>query len=248
GDAVLLREPGGRTMLVDGGPDPRRILKRLRAHGVRRLDVVVLTHSHADHVDGLVAAIDRYPVGVALDAGEEPGEGSGPRYPGYLARLRARRIQRRIVRAGAAFAFGDARVDVLGPAELFAGTDSDPNNNSVVLRVSYGPACALLTGDVQEEAQDALLSSNTPALRCAVLKAPHHGSRRVLREFYEATRSRYAFVCVGPNDYGHPAIGTVRMMAELGMRVFRTDRDGDAGITIAPDGTLQPSAVRTRAA
>ncbi|HVL90656.1 MAG TPA: ComEC/Rec2 family competence protein, partial [Actinomycetota bacterium] len=235
GDATLVRAPNGATMLVDGGPDEALLIKRLRAHGVRRIDVVVLTHPHTDHLAGLFAAIERLPIGRAIDAGEEATQDIAARWDEYPAALAARGVPRVIVRAPARFALGEATVDVLGPREMMRGSDADVNNNSIVLRVRYGSACALLGGEVQEEGQDALLRDE-PALRCGAFKVPHHGSARALREFYAATRARIALVSVGANRYGHPAIAPMRWAAELGMRILRTDIHGDVTVTLGREG------------
>ncbi|HEX9697382.1 MAG TPA: ComEC/Rec2 family competence protein [Actinomycetota bacterium] len=235
GDATLIRAPGGATMLVDGGPNEDLLLKRLRAHGVRRIDMLVLTHPHTDHLDGLFAAIERASIGRAIDAGQEPSDDTAKRWSEYPTRLASRGIPRVVVRAPARFALGEATVDVLGPVEMMRGTDSDVNNNSIVLRVRYGSSCALLGGEVQEDGQDVLLQREDE-LRCVAFKVPHHGSARALREFYAATRARLALVSVGANRYGHPAIAPMRWASELGMRILRTDVQGDVTVTLGKAG------------
>lgn len=247
GDAILVRTPGGATMLVDGGPDERRILAKLRGHGVRRIDLLVLTHPHADHVDGLVAVIGRYPVGRALDAGQEDDL---PAFDLYRRALAARRVPRDVARRGARYALGEAVVDVLAPASLFEGTSSDENNSSVVLRVAFGSTCALLSGDVEEEAQAALLE-HPAELRCPVLKAPHHGSRKAVPEFFGAAGASIALVSVGRgNDFGHPSPETLAALTRFGARVLRTDLSGDVSIGLGAGGavTLREERPASRAA
>ncbi|MCA1832773.1 MAG: ComEC/Rec2 family competence protein [Actinobacteria bacterium] len=203
GDAILVRVPGA-SMLVDGGPDRALVLKRLGAQHVRRLDYLVLTHPHADHVEGLVAVAGRLSIGREIDAGLDANLAS---YREYLQTLRSKGIPRDIVRAGAHYALGAATIEVLWPADpLFSGTSSDLNNNAILMRVRYGSASALLAGEVQEEGQQRLLDSQRDALRAEVFKVPHHGSPRFLREFYAATGAAVALIPVGPNDFGHPAL------------------------------------------
>ncbi|GAC1413447.1 MAG: ComEC/Rec2 family competence protein [Actinomycetota bacterium] len=237
GDAVLIQEPHGHTVLVDGGPDENALVKELQRHDVKRIDVMVLTHPHADHVTGLIGALHQVSVGREIDAGMPFGPKMSPRYPGYLKLLEQKHVRRSVVRAGARFDAGDVHLQVLGPAALFEGTDSDPNNNSVVLRLSYHGTCALLTGDVQKEAQEVLLQ-HPGALSCPILKAPHHGSAKVLREFYAATRARVAIICVGPNDYGHPSPRPLKWLREMRATAYRTDVNGDVTVTIGIDGTI----------
>jgi competence protein ComEC len=234
GDATLVQAPGGATMLVDGGPDERLLLEHLRNRGVRRIDLLVLTHAHADHVDGLAAVVTRYPIGRELD----PGEPSNlPSHARYLRTLSERRIPRDLARAGLRYALGPVSVEILGPREILHGTDSDANNNSVVMRLDYGMSSVLMSGEVQENGQDLLLSNAAPALKATLFKVPHHGSGRALREFYAATQSKAALISVGAgNDYGHPAINVLHWCAELGMRVLRTDRSGDVTVSLGRTG------------
>lgn len=245
GDAILVRDPGGATMLVDGGPDPGRLASKLRAHGVRRLDVLALTHPHADHVEGLVPVAERYPIGRALD----PGLAADlPAYDGYVRALARRGVARTIARAGMVLALGTATVRVLAPAEpLLEGTDSDLNNNSLVLRIEYGAAAVLLAGEVQEEGQERLLG-RPGELRAAVVKVSHHGSARMLPDFYSATGAGYGVIPVGTNEFGHPAVATLEALARAGIRVLRTDRSGDVAVTLDGRGGAHVSVERRPAA
>jgi competence protein ComEC len=246
GDAILVRTPGGATMLVDGGPDQSLVLRRLTAHHVRRIDVLVLTHPHADHVIGLVAVAMRYRIGRAIDPGLDADL---PAYRSYGETLTAKGIPRAIVRAGAAFPLGEATVDVLAPNEpLFRGTDSDLNNNALVLRVRFGAAAALLAGEAQEEVQQRLLDGDQTTLRSQIFKVPHHGSARFLRAFYAATGASVALIPVGPNDFGHPSSSCLDALAALGMRVLRTDRSGDVTAVLDAGGRVSVREERAAAA
>jgi competence protein ComEC len=235
GDAFLLRTPTGATMLVDGGPDEARILAKLRAHGVRRIDLLVLTHPHADHVDGLPAVVARYPVGRAIEPGLDDDR---PALRAFRDGLRMRGVPLDVVRRGARYALGEATVTVLGPAALLTGTDSDLNNNSVVLRVDHGGTCILLSGEVQEEGQQALLA-HPEDLRCPAMTVPHHGSGRMLPEYFARAAPRLAVVSVGAgNEFGHPAGETLAALAAAGARVLRTDRSGDVSVGVGPGGAV----------
>jgi len=228
GDAFVVKE-SGHTMLIDGGPDPTLLLKGLAAQGVHRIDLLVMTHPHADHIDGLVPVAERFPIGRALD----PYTPSDlPAYQAIISALERRGIPRDRAVTGLTYRLGAARVDVLWPAvQRMENTPADVNNNSTVLRVSFGSDTILFAGETQEEAQEELLKQPM-LLRAEVLKVSHHGSAHMLPEFYAATGARIALIPVGPNTFGHPAAQT--LAALRGMEILRADRSGTS--TVALDG------------
>jgi competence protein ComEC len=131
---------------------------------------------------------------------------------------------------------GDLRLEVLGPATCFRGTESDPNNDSLVLRMVYGRASILFTGDAEKPAQQQLLERESALLVADVLKVPHHGGATSLDEFLAEVHAVVAVVSVGqPNRYGHPVPDVLRELTRDGMRVFRTDRAGDITIRLPND-------------
>jgi competence protein ComEC len=228
GDALLVRAQG-HAMLIDGGPDGGAIVRALAEHGVHRLDLLVMTHPHADHIEGLVPLATSFPVSRALDPMYEDDL---PAYLRFKAVLAQRGIPRDRARAGTIYRLGEATVELLWPpATLMVGTPADINNNSIVLRVRYHQDVVLFAGEVQEEAM-AELVGDPAALRAGVVKVSHHGSRHMLPEFYAATGARLALIPVGPNTFGHPAPDT--LAALRGMEVERTDQDGT--VTVALDG------------
>ena len=127
---------------------------------------------------------------------------------------------------------------VLGPSRSLTGTRSEPNNNSVVLLAWVHGVSILLLGDAEVEEQRALLRDLGPdALRADVLKVAHHGSSYQDNSLIEATRARVALVSVGDeNPYGHPHPALLDRLAGAGMRVLRTDRQGDVAVVRTPDG------------
>ncbi|TMK17986.1 MAG: DUF4131 domain-containing protein [Actinobacteria bacterium] len=235
GDAWLVRTHDGSTMLVDGGPDEARTITQLRAHGVRRIDLLVLTHPHADHVNGLPSVVEHYPIGRALEAGLEA---TLPALPAFRNSLRERGVVDDVVRRGARYRLGDTTVEVLGPATLMQGTDSDLNNNSVVMRIRYGSTCVMMSGEMQEEAQQALLDARGD-LHCPVMTVPHHGSRHMLPSYFAAVAPQVALISVGAhNDFGHPSGETLAALQQLGVRVLRTDLGGDVAASVDRNGTV----------
>ncbi|HLZ47362.1 MAG TPA: ComEC/Rec2 family competence protein, partial [Candidatus Limnocylindria bacterium] len=169
GDAFLV-EAAGKVALIDGGPDPARLLAELGASlppWRRRIDVVALTHAHLDHGAGLIAVLDRYEVGLAI---APRGLNPGPLADAWNARITAHGIARADVAAGSAVRLGSARIRVLAP-------NDDPlvNVPSLVLRFELGSASVLFSGDATEAAQaDLLLAPDT--LRSRVYVPPHHGA------------------------------------------------------------------------
>jgi competence protein ComEC len=227
GDGAVIRSPSGATILIDGGADLELVARKLSALGIRRLDVLVATHPHEDHVAGLAAVLVRFPVGLVLDPG---CRGQAPAYADFLRAVDHAEVPVRHPRPGAEFLVGDLRLEVLGPSHCFHGTHSDANNDSLVLRVLARGASVLFTGDAEEPAQSEILEDDAARLTAAVLKVPHHGGATTLEQFFRGVHARVAVVSVGPNRYGHPVPEILAELVRDGMRVFRTDRDGDVTI------------------
>lgn len=227
GDALVVRD-GSDVIVVDTGPDPEAVDGCLRDLGVRRIAAVVLTHMHADHVEGLPGVLRGRVVGtVQVGPLDEPAD-EARSVAQWLGRagVASQRAQ-----LGEARTVGRIRYAVLAPAEAFRGTESDPNNSSLVLHVTVPGLAVLLTGDIEQPAQRAILG-RAPDLRADVLKVPHHGSRKQVVEFSAATGAHVALTSVGrDNPYGQPAAETMRQIAADGMRGYRTDRDGDIAVT-----------------
>jgi len=204
------------------------VATKLASLGVHRLDLIVATHPHADHVAGLPVVLSRVPVGLVVDPG---CAGSSPFYADFLRAVEASGVPFRHPRAGDAFRVADVDFEVLGPEHCWNGTDSDPNNDSLVLLMRDGDASVLFTGDAQQENQTDLLRDERPFLRAIVLKVPHHGGATSLPAFFRAVQARIAVVSVGqPNRYGHPNPGVIAQLVHDGMHVYRTDRLGDVTV------------------
>jgi competence protein ComEC len=227
GDGALVRSPGGATVLIDGGADLDLVATKLAALGVRRVDVMVASHPHADHIAGLAAVLARYPTGLVLDPGC-PAE--SPYYGAFVRAVKASGVPFRHPRPPERLRVGDLDLSVLAPQHCFFGTDSDPNNDSVVLHISSADGSFLFTGDVEEPAQQELLADHARALPAAVLKVPHHGGNTNLPAFLAAVHARVAVVSVGPNRYGHPVPSVLATLRRNGMRVYRTDHAGDVTV------------------
>lgn len=234
GDALLVEVPasaGGAParMLVDGGPDQGLALKLLRARGVRYLDAVVVSHPHADHTDGLPAVLARITTAALLVGPEPPAELEDPAASAVaveaIAAQQAVPVTR--VAAGQRFTLGRATVEILSPP-ADGSLGEEPNDNSVVLRVTHGDDSILLTGDAEEAAQLRLLQ-RPDLLRADVLKVPHHGGNTNAEGFIDAVGADTVVIGVGAdNDYGHPHPDVLADLA--GTKIFRTDTEGTVSV------------------
>jgi competence protein ComEC len=239
GDGLVLNAGGGRAVVVDTGPDPRLMDRCLDRLGANRLPVVLLTHFHADHVDGLPGVLSGRRVGEV--------ETTSTRVPAYGAEevrgwASAAHVRLRVPAFGEVRRVGDLTWQVIGPSRELAGPvygeeGTVANNASVVLVVAVRGIRILLAGDMEPEAQQAVASA-VPSLQVDVLKVPHHGSRYQDPHFLSGLGARLAVISVGvDNDYGHPARSTIDLLRRAGMAVRRTDRDGDVAVVVR-DGRL----------
>jgi competence protein ComEC len=236
GDGIALRTPRGRWLLVDGGPRTgtqdagrRVVVPFLRRQRVRALDAVIVSHGDADHLGGIPAVLARVPVGLVL----EPGQALGTElYQEYLAAVDRAGARWQAARSGDTLLLDGVRVVVLHPDARWVRHETRPNENSVVVRVSYGAFDALLTGDVGWPAESAMAGRVGPV---ELLKVGHHGSAGSTRgPWLAAVRPRVAVISVGSNRYGHPAPAVLARLSGSGVPVYRTDRGGT--VTIRSDG------------
>jgi competence protein ComEC len=239
GDAILVESRGGARLLVDGGPDPDRLLLELDARippWDRRIDLVVLTHPHEDHVAGLVRVLERYRVGRVF----EPGmRGQSPGWEAWDAALQ-HGPPRATLAAGATLRLDEVALEVVWPRAPVPrsppSTGRGINDVSVVLLGEANGRRFLLTGDAEDDVDPGLLALGLP--RLDVLKVAHHGSATATSgALLDVTRPALALISVGAgNDYGHPAPSTVERLREHGARVMRTDQEGSIAVELRPDG------------
>jgi competence protein ComEC len=244
GDALVLDAGLRRAVVVDAGPDPRAVDRCLDRLGVRQVPLLVLTHFHADHVDGIGGVF----------AGRQVGEVRTTRLldpPGGVAEVegvsRSAGLAPVAATYGAASAVGPLTLQVLGPRAdsptRGPGDGSTANEASVVLLVESAGLRLLLTGDVEPEGQ-AQVARLLPGLQVDVLKVPHHGSARQEGRWLLSLGASVALVSVGAgNGYGHPAGSALRPLERAGVAVYRTDEDGD--LAVVADGG-RPRVVTSR--
>ena len=226
GDAILVTTPNGKRVLVDGGPSGivlARELGETLPHWQRTITAVIMTHPDQDHIGGLPALLERFNVRRVYDNGALHDTA-------VFRRVDERSGPRRQLTRGDAFEIDGVRFETLWPEA--APLQGSRNASSVVLRVTYGEASVLLTGDIDEDAQEALMAAGDIAAH--VVKVPHHGARTNANGFFEAAGGWVTVISVGEgNRYGHPAEETLRALA--GRAALRTDLHGR--ITIVSDGS-----------
>jgi competence protein ComEC len=238
GDSALVTMPDGTTLLVDGGGNPfdstRRIGETVVSEflwwrGLSEIDYVLATHADADHIDGLNDVVKNFRVRAALIA-RRPAD--DPEYAKFAQTLARTNTHSQTIEAGDVIHFGDVAVSVLWPP---AGGETSTNNDSIVLRLQYGERSIMLTGDIEQATERALLLSQTQ-LQADVIKVPHHGSKTSSTEaFVRATKPQLAIISVGRRSmFGHPHKEVVYRWQSSGVTVLTTGHSGT--ITITTDG------------
>ena len=267
-DSIVVQTPAGHALLVDAGGRLERggqgndssaesigdriVVPFLLRNGIHRLDAVVVSHPHGDHVGGVAPVLRRLRVAEVADGGQRYG---GHAYRDALATARAQEVPIVYPRAGSEWRLDDGvSLHFLGPSLPFiANSRNDINENSVAFILRYRSFCMLFTGDAGATAESRFLEEGVD-LRCDVLKVGHHGSAYSSSPaFVAAVRPRYAFISVGRHNlFGHPASQTLLALQRAGARIYRTDQMGAITLTTNGDSldvetTLTPQAPRSKA-
>ncbi len=236
GDSLLLITPDGKTMLVDGGGfggDPHQAAQDfdigeevvspvLWSRGIRRLDVVALSHAHSDHMGGLPAVLRNFRPNQLWVGNNPPGLA----YDALLAEARALHIQIQSLRGGDIKTLGASNVRVLAPLRDYEPGAEPSNNDSLVLRVAYNDTSVLLEGDAESPIEMSMLRE--PDLESTLLKIGHHGSNTSTKpEFLTRVSPRWAIISCGlHNHYGHPREEVLGALQAAHIRTFSTDITG----------------------
>lgn len=223
GDAILLTAPSGEQVLIDGGPEQMVLQKLAKVMPFldRTLDLVVLTHPHADHVMGLVQVLERYEVGAVLLTGVFY---ENPIYEAFLEKINKYGVPI-LIASGQNFMIGEVDFRVLFPLESLTGQIFENiNNSSIVLKATHGDMDILLTGDAEHEVEEFLLFRGQD-LEAEILKIGHHGSRTASSsDFLDAVSPEIAIIQSGEgNDFKHPHEETLENLKMRDVLIRRND-------------------------
>lgn len=229
GDSVLVQF-SDKNILIDGGESDmgNRVVSYLRDHGVSSLDLVVATHPHSDHIGGLITVLRTIPVKQVLDNGQVY---TSQTYENFLTIIDQKNIPYKVAERGQTVNLDTKlKIDVLNPPSVLF--EDNLNENSIVLKITYGRVSFLLMGDAGKETEKSLLSSGYN-LDSDILKVGHHGSRYSSSpDFLQAVSPAVSVIEVGKdNDYGHPAPETLNGLRDVGSAVYRTDLSGNIDVT-----------------
>jgi competence protein ComEC len=245
GDSLLVAFPDGRLMLMDGGgvlsygkhAKPRMdigedvVSPYLWGRSIRRIDIIALSHAHADHAQGLPALIENFHPAELWVGATAPSEA----WTAVQQRAHRQKVKIIPMRSGKTFDFGGTRVEVLSPPSDYVPSKSPMNNDSLALRITYGRRSFLLTGDMEWPMEARALAGGEP-LRADVLKVGHHGSNTSSTgPFLDAVSPAYALISDGfENSFHHPHPQVLKRLAAHRAGILRTDQQGLT--TIRTDG------------
>jgi competence protein ComEC len=233
GDAIFIETPTRHQILIDGGPSPKIIEKLAREIPFwdRTIDLIILTHPEKDHITGLLEVLKRYKVENILWTGIVRNI---PEYKEWLSLIEKEKANVKIAKAGQKISCKNCQwtIEIFYPFESLKGEEfEDSNNTSIVSKLIFGNSSFLFTGDIYKDVEESL--ALTPFnLNSKILKIAHHGSKTSSsQKFLEEVLPEVAIISVGENKYGHPNQEVLETLEKYGIRVLRTDLNGDIKIT-----------------
>jgi competence protein ComEC len=235
GDAIYIRTPTGEDALIDGGPDDSILQKlgEVMPPTDHEINLVILSHPHADHLKGLLEVLSRYKVDEILQTDVEYDSET---FLTWQKQILDKQIPNHLARAGVERNLGEAKILILYPDDSFVGQKIDNlNNASVVSKVSYKNFAALLPGDLEKDKQAKLLETRQD-FSAQVFKIPHHGSDTAANQpFLEAVSPKLAIISVGKdNKYGLPGQMIFEILKKINTQVLQTSQNGT--IKVETDG------------
>jgi len=231
GDSIFIEAKNGTQILIDGGPNSRILsqLAELLPYYDRSIDVVVLTHPHADHVTGLIDVLGRYEVGIVIESGVLYHTSEAKEFARLVEKLtESKSMKRVIIDEPTALSFFDgAELKFIHPDSSYEGKElKNVHDSALVSELQYQNKKFLFMADAGKKLELSILDHKS-INDINVLKVSHHGSRYSSTEnFLRATEPEYAVISVGRNRYGHPHPDVLSRLATVGAKLFRTDLDG----------------------
>ena len=240
GDAILIKTPKGQTVLIDGGPD-NKVLEKLGKYLQplqKRIDLIILTHPHADHVSGLIEVLRRYSVGLVILNGVYLKTDN---YDQFLKAIEDNKVKVLIAEAGEAIHFDkDLEFDILSPnknpaglvfnknSESFGTVGNDVNDTSIVGKLIFNDFSIMFMGDATSKIENQLLAYGN-SLKSDILKVGHHGSKySSFTNFLKTVAPKAGIIEVGAkNFYGHPSLAALSRLGMFDINIFRTGQNGD---------------------
>jgi competence protein ComEC len=229
GDSILIKSPDGKMILIDGGDSNFQALNYLKNAGVKKIDLMIATHPHADHIGGLVEILNSIPTTRVITNGELY---TTQVYEQFLDAIANANAEYSEVKQGDTISIGDLNFSVLNPLNL---SQDNTNNNSIVLKLTYGNVSFLFMGDAEEEVESRIMWLDTP-LKSDIIKLGHHGSYSSSTvQFIVTVLPAIAIYSAGlENSYNHPDPTVIERLLRLGITVYGTDKNGT--ITVSTDG------------
>ncbi len=234
GDAILLQHQAGDTVLIDGGDRSASVEDKLISYlteaGVESFDAIISTHPHADHIGGLPAVLENFPVDAIYDSGKVH---TSQTYENYLMLIDEKDIPYKTPRRGDKIELDNLTFDIIHPGE-----DVDEyslNDASITAHLQYGQISFIFTGDIEESAEREIIETDID-IKSTVLKVAHHGSKTSTNDYFlDAVNPEVAIIQVGEdNRFKHPAPEVINRLQANNIEIFRNDLNG--GIVINTDG------------
>ncbi len=228
GDCALV-QCDGHYMMIDGGPSKASstVYTILKNKGIKTIDLMIATHPDEDHIGGLSGALNYSNVDMVLSPVTTHDTKTFNSLSKYVTK-QGRTFT--VPKVGDSYSLGSSKIDIIGPIY----SSADTNNQSIVVKVTYGANSFIFTGDAEEDEENSIIRKYK-GLSCDVLKVGHHGSNSsTSKAWLNATKPTYAVISVGQNSYGHPTQNTIDKLTKAGATIYRTDLQGD--ITFTSDG------------
>lgn len=239
GDSIHIKLPDNTDIVIDAGPNDNVLaqLGRSMTIGDRKIELLIITHNHADHIGGLTAILNSYRVERIWLSGAVY---TTDQYRRARQTILDRRIPTTTVKAGNSLTVSDGELVVLHPPIEMTGQEpADQHDATIVVKLIYKQFCVWLTGDLNSAHEPLVLeaaSQLNQSIECQILKVTHHGSAAgTSNEFLQAVKPKIGIISTGRgNRYGHPAPSLLARLKKTGVRVFRTDQQGT--VTVTSDG------------